>query len=59
MANPVRMGDQRAKLTLVQRGWSQRRIARELDVHRDTVGRYARMARGRPMIRRRIQNRPK
>lgn len=48
MANQLKMADQQAILALVQRGWSQRRIARELDVHRDTVGRYARLARGRP-----------
>ena len=27
--------------TLLQRGWSQRRIARELGVNRETVARYA------------------
>ncbi|MBK6940307.1 MAG: helix-turn-helix domain-containing protein [Planctomycetes bacterium] len=30
---------------LLRHGWSHRRIARELDIHRDTVARYAR---GRP-----------
>ena len=29
-------------LSLHQRGWSQRRIARELGVHRETVARYLR-----------------
>src|SRR5260370_36374487 len=31
-------------LTLQQRRWSLRRIARELGIHRETVGRYLRQA---------------
>jgi transposase len=32
--------------TLLDLGWTQRRIARELGVHRETVGRYARLRSG-------------
>ena len=32
-------------LALIEQGWSRRRIARELDVHRDTVARYVMQAR--------------
>ena len=35
---------QQSILTLAARGWSARRIARELDVHRETVGRWVRLA---------------
>src|SRR5437016_13261876 len=35
-------------LTLHRRRWSQRRIARELNIHRETVARYLREASGRP-----------
>lgn len=34
-----------AILTLHQAGWSDRRIARELGIHRETVGRHLRLAR--------------
>jgi hypothetical protein len=37
-------------LTLAANGWSQRRIARELDVNRETVGRYLRLVRSNPAI---------
>jgi predicted transcriptional regulator len=30
--------------SLADRGWSQRRIARELGINRETVGRYLRLA---------------
>ncbi|MBM3844173.1 MAG: sigma-70 family RNA polymerase sigma factor [Verrucomicrobia bacterium] len=35
------MSLQQTIITLAQRGWSQRRIARELEVDRETVKRYA------------------
>jgi transposase len=40
MANQLTMADIDTIRTLHARGWSQRRIARELDIHRDTVARY-------------------
>jgi hypothetical protein len=40
MANQLKMADIQAILALHQHGWSARRIARELDVHRETVGHY-------------------
>ena len=45
MANRLGVADVHAIESLLARGWSQRRIARELGVHRETVGRYARLAR--------------
>lgn len=47
MANRLGVVDVHAIESLLSRGWSQRRIARELGVHRETVGRYARLARER------------
>ena len=44
MANQLKMADVQAILALLQRGWSYRQIARELDVDRDTVRRYAQRA---------------
>lgn len=44
MANVLKMADQATIIALWQRGWSRRRIARETGIHRDTVGRYVRMA---------------
>jgi transcriptional regulator with XRE-family HTH domain len=44
MANQLKMALIETILTLQRRGWSQRRIARELDIDRETVGRYLRMA---------------
>jgi transposase len=44
MANRLKMADVQAILTLHERGWSDRRIARELGVHRETVGRHVRLA---------------
>ena len=41
MSNRLKMADISAIQTLLQRGWSQRRIARELGVNRETVARYA------------------
>ena len=40
MANQLKMATVNAIRTLRERGWSQRRIARTLGVHRETVGRY-------------------
>jgi hypothetical protein len=44
MANRLKMAQQQAVIALAQRGWSYRRIARELGVHRETVARYVRLA---------------
>jgi len=43
MANRLEMATSQAILALWQRGWSVRRIARELGVNRETVGRYVRL----------------
>jgi len=40
MANQLKLAMVNAILTLKQRGWSQRRIARELGIDRETVARY-------------------
>jgi len=40
MANQLKMAMENAILTLKQRGWSQRRISRELGINRETVARY-------------------
>jgi len=37
MANQLKMAVVNAILTLQKRGWSQRRIARELGINRETV----------------------
>ena len=42
MANHLTMADIQAILTLHQRGWRNRRIARELNVDRETVTKYIR-----------------
>jgi transposase len=44
MANQLKMAETQAILALYGRGWSRRRIARELGVHRETVGRYVDLA---------------
>ncbi len=44
MANHLRMARVHVIQALGQRGWSFRRIARELGVHRDTAARYLRLA---------------
>src|SRR5262245_41324111 len=41
MANRLKMADIQAVTALLQQGWSQRRIARELGLDRETVARYA------------------
>lgn len=40
MANRLKMAEQQAIIALARRGWSQRRIARALGIHRETVARY-------------------
>ncbi len=42
--NLLEVNHQQAILSLRARGWSQRRIARELGIHRETVGKYSRCA---------------
>ena len=44
MANQLKMAEVQAILTLAQQGWSQRHIARQLGVDRETVGRHLRLA---------------
>lgn len=44
MANRLKMAEQHAILVLAQRGWSHRRIGRELGIHRETVAAYVRRA---------------
>ena len=44
MANYLKMAKVSAILTLKEHGWSQRRIARELGIHPDTVSRYIRLS---------------
>ena len=43
MANCLRMAMVHSIQVLLERGWSRRRIARELGIDRETVGRYARL----------------
>lgn len=46
MANRLKMAKIQAILELHRRGWSQRRIARELEIDRETVGRYVGLSAG-------------
>lgn len=46
MANQLKMAKIQAILELHHRGWSQRRIAQELGIDRETVGRYVGLAAG-------------
>ena len=46
MANQLKMAEIQTILLLHRRGWSLRRIARELGINRETVGRYVLQARG-------------
>jgi DNA-binding NarL/FixJ family response regulator len=46
MANRIKVATESAILALWRRGWSFRRIARELGVHGDTVSRHVRVAEG-------------
>jgi hypothetical protein len=48
MANVLKMAKVQSIQTLHARGWSQRRIARELGIHRETVARYVQLAEGEP-----------
>jgi transposase len=48
MANALKMAKVHSIQTLRARGWSRRRIARELGVHRETVARYVQLAEHRP-----------
>jgi len=44
MANELKMANVHSIQTLHERGWSNRRIAKELGIHRDTVSRHLRLA---------------
>ena len=44
MANHLKMADVQAILALRARGWSFRRISRDLGIHRDTIARHIRLA---------------
>jgi transposase len=48
MANQLKTAMVNAILTLKQRGWSQRRIARELGIDRETVARYVHLRQAEP-----------
>jgi transposase len=59
MANLLKMAQVHAIEALRARGWSYRRIGRELGVHRETVRRYAlRASRGDPAGASAVENRP-
>jgi transposase len=44
MANQLKMAEAQAILALARNGWSARHIARQLGVHRETVGRHLRLS---------------
>jgi transposase len=48
--NQLNVSLQHSITTLAAHGWSRRRIARELDVNRETVGKYLRLADSKPAI---------
>jgi transposase len=48
MANHIKVATAQSILTLRQQGWSYRRIARTLGIHRETAARYVRLARAKP-----------
>ena len=48
MANQLKMADLQSLYALHRAGWSARRIARELNIDRETVGRYLRAAESKP-----------
>lgn len=50
MAHRLKMAKIHAIEELLRLGWSHRRIARELGVHRETVSRYDRLGRSKPAI---------
>ena len=48
MANVLKMAVRETILALYRRGWSQRKIAAELDINRETVARYLQQAESAP-----------
>ena len=50
MANGLKMAVKHAVIGLLERGWSHRRIARELGIHRETVARYDGLRKSKPAI---------
>lgn len=48
--NELTVNLQHSILTLAGNGWSNRRIARELDINRETAGRYLRLGQSKPAI---------
>ena len=48
--NELNVNLQHSILTLAGNGWSNRRIARELGINRETVGKYLLLARPKPAI---------
>src|SRR5277367_4248239 len=48
--NELNVSLQHSILTLAAHGWSHRRIARELDINRETVGKYLRLVNSKPAI---------
>ena len=48
MANQLKMVMVQAIIGLLEQGWSHRRIARELGIHRETVARYDRLRQSKP-----------
>jgi transposase len=48
--NQLNVSVQHSILTLAAHGWSHRRIARELGINRETVGRHLRLAQSKPAI---------
>ena len=50
MANLLKMAKKYAIISLLENGWSYRRIARELCVDRETVARYDKLRRAHPAI---------
>ena len=48
--NELNVNLQHSILALAGNGWSNRRIARELGIHRETVGKYLLLARSKPAI---------
>jgi len=48
--NQLNVSLQHSIMTLAAHGWSHRRIARELDINRETVGKYLRLVSSKPAI---------
>lgn len=48
--NQLNVSLQHSIMTLASHGWSHRRIARELDINRETVGKYLQLADSKPAI---------